>query len=145
MGPLLRVKLQELVRGRRGGGSGASGGNGRRGGNGIIGSRSSGDGRIRGNGGGVGWSGVCAGTKVAGGAARVQASYEAHLPALSFWDERNWCTIMARALLPIFQGHVISNNWHRQGMFWEDSELKNLHVPTSPEISAGMNRLLKTA
>ena len=37
------------------------------------------------------------------------------------------------------------NNWHLCGVFWEDCEHKNLHVPTPPEVVTTFAGTIKAA
>ena len=73
------------------------------------------------------------------------ARYYAHLPSLSLWDSGNLRYILEGGVLPTLHGNVIWKNWHLCGVFWEDCEHKNLHVPTPPEVATTTARLLKVA
>ena len=75
----------------------------------------------------------------------MKARYDAHLPSLSLWDGENSWSILAGAVLPTLQGQIICKNWYLCGVFWEDCERKNLHVPTPPEVSTTISELLKVA
>ena len=70
--------------------------------------------------------------------------YDAHLPALSFRYGGNLRTILSGTVLPTVQVHVLCKNCNLCGLYWEDCERKNLHVPTSPNVAEIITRLLKT-
>ena len=93
-GSILPGALAELVSGRCGGGG--SGGGGIRSGSFSSGISDSGIRSsvsvVKGRGSGRSRAGM--GTTGSGGAARVQARYDAHLPAFSLWDRKNSCGIM---------------------------------------------------
>ena len=110
VGPFLPVPLVELASGICGdngdrsiGGGGAIGGGNRGGGNGYRSSEGgSGGGGHRIRGGGAGWGDASSRSGGAENTVRVRVRYDAHLPALSLWDEENLLTIMVRTVLPTF-------------------------------------------
>ena len=134
IGPILPDALADLVAGRRpAGGSAPKGGGG-------SGSSGSGSG-----------SGVHK-TKnyvpmvaASGGSTRVRVRYDAHLPSLSLRDGEQTRSILTGAVLPTLLGHVLCKNWHMCGVFWEDCERKNLHIPSPPEAANTIAGLLKVA
>ena len=73
------------------------------------------------------------------------AQYGAHLPSLYLRDGDNLWSILAGAVLPTLNGHVLCNNWHLCGVCWEDCKRKNLHVPTPTKVVTTIARLLKVA
>ena len=50
------------------------------------------------------------------------------LPVPSVWGEL--AIYSGEAVLPTLHGHVLFNKWHLCGVFWEDCEHKNSHIPT---------------
>ena len=76
---------------------------------------------------------------------RVWVCYEAHLSALYLQDGINSHTILEGAVLPKVQGRVIFKNWQIYGLCWEDCEHKNLHINTSPNVTAAITGFLKTS
>ena len=94
-------------------------------------------------GGGVGWSGNKA--SASRGSARVKVHYEALLPDLSLWDVENSWTQLTRAVFPTIHCYVICKNFHLCGLFWEEFEHKNSHVPTSMDVAYTITGLMKTA
>ena len=71
--------------------------------------------------------------------------YNAHLPTLSPQKEENSRTILAGTVLYTLHGHIICKNSHLCGVFWEDCERKNSHVPTPPEVATDTAGLPKKA
>ena len=76
---------------------------------------------------------------------RVQVSYDSHLLYLSLPDGENSQTLLAGTALPTPQSHVLFKNWHLCRVCWEDYESKNSYVPTLPEATTAITRLLKTS
>ena len=118
VGPILPVPLVDLLAGiilargvgNIGGGSGGGGGIDNGGGSSIRGSSgfSSGGGNS-GSGGVFAVKGEMFGTP--GGGARVQARYNAHLPAISLQYRENSRNLLAGNFLPALRGHVICKNF----------------------------------
>ena len=94
---------------------------------------------IRLKGGGTGWSGASAGTRVSRVATRLRVHYEAHLPTLTLQDGENPCTIIVGEVLPMVQGHILCKNYHLYRLFWEDCKRKNTsHVQAVEGSPVGM-------
>ena len=71
--------------------------------------------------------------------------YDAHLPALSFWNGENLRTILKGMVLTTLHGHVLCKKWNKCRVCWKDCECKNLHVPTPLELATDIAEMLKTA
>ena len=71
--------------------------------------------------------------------------YDAHLTSLPLRDGEKLRSILVREVLPTLHGHVLCKNWHFCGVFWEDCERKNSHVPTPSEVATTIAGLLKVA
>ena len=77
--------------------------------------------------------------------ARVRVQYDTHLNALSLQDLEKLCSVLAGKFLPTLHGQFIYKNWHLCGICWDDCKHKNLHIPTPPEVSTTVDRLIKAA
>ena len=148
VGPILTLPLAELVSRIHGGGGGNSVGGGTGGGGGNR-KGGNGEGCVSGGSGRNGDRGNSRGDRCGGGGAgsntRLQSLYDVHLPALSLRDREKSHNILAGTALPTVYDHVICKKLHLCVLCWEDCGRKNLHVPTSPDVAATINGLLKKA
>ena len=144
----LTLPLAELVSRIHGGGGGNSVGGGTGGGGGNM-KGGNGEGCVSGGSGRNGDRGNSRGDRCGGGGAgsntRLQSLYDVHLPALSLRDREKSHNILAGTALPTVYDHVICKKLHLCVLCWEDCGRKNLHVPTSPDVAATINGLLKKA
>ena len=132
MGPILPGPLVDFLAALKPDGRGCNGSSGGGGGSSSVRKGSGGDGGKGSGGNGGHVASKTSKVGVYGGGSRVRVYYNAHIPALSLWNNKNLRTLLMDTVLPTLYGHVLCKMWHLCGVCWKYCERKNIYAPTPP-------------